>query len=753
MSIFRSKNRRDIKIPFDRRPSIHYSIKYMQDDRVEISGTVERITFFNEENGYSVLRLRLGSGQIATVVGRLDVRRPGEYLKVEGEWVINPQYGRQFKADRYSVGAPPDNESLKRYLASDVIEGIGQEMARRLVEHFGSELMKVVRESPRRLMEVEGIGKKRARQIRKSLLSEDREQRTLRELSTRLMSYGIGPARIRKIYKAYGESALDYLNRDPYRLIDEITGFGFNTADKIAVRMNVARDAPSRIRAGLVHVLDRATNDGNCYIEKNGLIEQAKSLLAVESEKIEREYSHLRDYQTVVEDKGRVYISKYYDLECSVAREIIAFRDTVGNNLPREKIARGLDKIKRGIELDFTDEQKASVEGILGKNQVQVLTGGPGTGKTTIIRAVAKIANMNRWDVALCAPTGRAVQRLSGAVDMPAYTVHRLLNFRPDQISEMAVRKLDVDLIVIDEMSMVDLELFSVILSALNPGCKILMVGDADQLPSVGPGRILGDLIDSKEIPVSKLSLIHRQAEQSRIIAESHNIIHGQVPSLRNDPASDFFFLDEPERELGLQTTIDLVLQRLPGKYGFDTRRDIQVIVPMYKGICGANELNKGIREVLNPGAGEAQSPFSAGDKVMQVRNNYDFGIFNGDIGVVSSVDEKEGEITVEFDHPVVYKKEDFKQLSLAYAITVHKSQGSEVPCVVIPLYTEHYMLLRRKLLYTAITRAKRLCVIVGQPRALEIAVKRSIEDRRDTGLAERIREVASPQDRLPGVE
>lgn len=724
----------------------------MQNEKAEISGTVERITFFNEENGYSVLRLRLGSGQIATVVGRLDVRRPGEYLKVEGEWVINPQYGRQFKADRYSVGAPPDNESLKRYLASDVIEGIGQEMARRLVEHFGSELMKVVRESPRRLIEVEGIGEKRARQIRKSLLSEDREKRTLRELSTRLMSYGIGPARIRKIYKAYGESALDYLNRDPYRLIDEITGFGFNTADKIAFRMNVAQDAPSRIRAGLVHILNRATKDGNCYLEKKELLEEAKSLLAVDSEKVEREYLHLRDYQSVVEDKGRVYIAKYHDLECSVARKIIAFRDTAGNNLAQEKIARGLDRIERGIELEFTEEQKASVEGILGKNQVQIITGGPGTGKTTIIRAVAKIANMNRWNVALCAPTGRAAQRLSEAVDMPAYTVHRLLNFRPDQISEMAVRKLDVDLIVIDEMSMVDLELFSVILSALNPGCKILMVGDADQLPSVGPGRILGDLIDSKEIPVSKLSLIHRQAEQSRIIAESHNIIHGKVPSLKNNPGSDFFFLDEPERETGLQTIIDLVLQRLPGKYGFDSRRDIQVIVPMYKGICGANELNRGIREVLNPGAGEAETPFSAGDKVMQVCNNYDYGIFNGDIGVVSSVDEKEGEITVEFDHPVVYKKDDFKQLSLAYAITVHKSQGSEVPCVVIPLYTEHYMLLRRKLLYTAITRAKRLCVIVGQPRALEIAVKRNIEDRRNTGLAERIREEASPQDRLPGL-
>ena len=327
---------------------------------------------------------------------------------------------------------------------------------------------------------------------------------------------------------------------------------------------------------------------------------------------------------------------------------------------------------------------------------------------------------------------------------MPAYTVHRLLNFRPDQISEIAVRKLNVDLIVIDEMSMVDLELFSVLLSAINPGCKILLVGDDDQLPSVGPGRILGDLIDSESLPVFRLSLIHRQAERSRIIAESHNIIRGVVPSMKNDPNSDFFFLCEEEREGGLQTTIDLVSKRLPAKYGFDAKQDIQVIVPMYKGICGANELNKGIREAVNPGGGETDFPYRIGDKVMQLKNNYDLGVFNGDIGIVQSIDREEGEMVVEFDHSAAYTLDELNQLTLAYAITVHKSQGSEIPCVVIPLYTEHFMLLRRKLLYTAITRAKKLCVIVGQPKALELAVRRSIEDHRNTALAERIREESS---------
>lgn len=725
----------------------------MRNQDGEIRGIIERITFFNEENGYSVLRLRLDSGELVTVVGRLDMRRPGEYLTARGQWVVNPQYGRQFEAQSYSVSAPPDNDSLRRYLASDVIEGIGPEMARRLVNHFGGDLMNIVRKNPRRLMEVEGIGKKRARQIRKSLLSEDREQRTLRELSTRLMSFGIGPARIRKIYAAYGESALDYLHRDPYRLIDEISGFGFSTADKIASRMNVAPDAPSRLKAGLVHVLERATNEGNCYLEKSELLQRAKDLLIVETGKIENAYDSLLKYNIVVEEKGRVYIARYYDLECSVAQGIITFRNTRGSSLNKGQINRGLKIVQKQVDIKFTREQNLAVAGILGRNSVQVITGGPGTGKTTIIRAVAKIADMNGWNIALCAPTGRAAQRLSEAVDMPAYTIHRLLNFRPDQISEVAVRKLKVDMLVIDEMSMVDLELFSIILSALKPGCKLLLVGDADQLPSVGPGRILGDLIDSNQIPVSQLSLIHRQAERSRIIAESHNIIHGQVPSLRNNPKSDFFFLDEPDREIGLQTTIDLVSQRLPDKYGFDSRREIQVIVPMYKGICGANALNQGIREVLNPGTGKSKFPFSAGDKVMQIRNNYDFGVFNGDIGIVLSTDEEEDEITVEFDRPIVYRRGDFKQLTLAYAITVHKSQGSEIPCVIIPLYTEHYMLLRRKLLYTAITRAKKLCVIIGQPRALEIAVRRSVEDRRNTALAERIRIAASPKKKIPGLE
>lgn len=712
----------------------------MEEKLQNISGIVERITYFNEENGYSVLRLRLANGQIATVVGRLDMRRPGEYLKARGKWIVNPQYGRQFEAESYTAGAPPDDESLRRYLASDVIEGIGQEMARRLVEHFGEDLLRVVREEPRRLTEVEGIGKKRASQIRKSLLSEDRHQRALRELSTRLMGFGIGPAKIRKIYKAYGQSALDYLHRDPYRLIDEIDGFAFTTADKIASRMKVAPDSPSRLKAGLVYVLEKATSEGNCYLEKSELIEGANKLLAVERHKIEKAFENLVESETVIDDSGKIYIARLFDLEVSVAREIGAFLNTPGKSLKREDIAEGLRTIGHSSDVVFTFEQRAAVEGILGPNQVQILTGGPGTGKTTIISAVAKIADINRWDIALCAPTGRAAQRLSEAVGMPAYTVHRLLNFRPDQFSEVAVRKLNVDLIVIDEMSMVDLELFSIILSAVNPGCKILLVGDDDQLPSVGPGRILGDLIASGYLPLFRLSVIHRQAERSRIIAESHSIIRGQIPSMRNDPDADFFFLREDEREDGLRTTIDLVSKRLPAKYGFDAKHDIQVIVPMYKGICGANELNKGIREAVNPASGETDFPYRTGDKVMQLKNNYDLGVFNGDIGIVRSIDREEGEMIVEFDHSASYALDELNQLTLAYAITVHKSQGSEIPCVVIPLYTEHFMLLRRKLLYTAITRAKQLCVIVGQPKALELAVRRSIEDHRNTALAGRIR-------------
>jgi len=731
----------------------------VKNKRVVVQGTVERVIYTNPENGYAVVRLHTQSGKYINVVGCLERRHRGEFLRLEGRWMHDPRWGQQFEVESYTVSEPRDSDSMKRYLASELVEGIGPEMAERLVEHFGNNVITVVRENPDRLREVSGIGKKRAKAIRDAILGEDREKRIMRELSTRLMDFGIGTARIRKIYKRYGDASLDILNRDPYRLAGDIYGIGFATADHIARRMNIPKDAPTRLRAGLLHALYRSSDEGHCFLPTSELIEQAERLLDVPAETLLHPLRAIAESGAVSAIGDRIYPARLFVAEATVAERLNAILNAQGAPLGAEFVESALKKQQRQMDIEFTSEQSDAVRKILCQTPVLVLTGGPGTGKTTIIRAAAHIARSSRANVILCAPTGRAANRLSEMTDIPAYTIHRLLEYTPQTgFSRGISRPIRAQFVVVDEMSMVDIELFSALLAAIRPGTRLLLVGDADQLPSVGPGQVLSDLIASEVVPTERLTIIHRQAAKSRIIREAHNILRGQIPSLKNDPKADFFFLQEDDPEKGMKTVVDLVSQRLPERYGLDPSADIQVIVPMYRGVCGANILNEAIRERINPRKPTPPFKFSVGDKVMQTRNNYDLNIFNGDIGVVvkTVTDGKNSNsqplLIVKFDVPVAYTPEDASELTTAYAITVHKSQGNEMPCVIIPLYTEHYILLRRHLLYTAITRAKKLCVIVGQVRALDIAVGRAPGSHRYSTLAERIKKIYKSKPGIPGM-
>ncbi len=705
----------------------------------KISGSVERVVYYNEENGYSVIKLKTGKGGVLDAVGSLGRRTPGERLLLSGKWEMKEGWGFRFVVDSFTVAEPDSLESLKKYLASDLIEGIGPKFAARLVSHFGENLLEIIREHPERLLEVEGIGKKKAESICKAITAEDREAQIIRELSIRLLGEGIGPAKVRKIYSKYKGAALDILSRDPFRLADEMEGIGFQIADKIAKKMNTPKDSPSRIRAGVLYTLKKATEDGHCFVPSYALADNASSLLGLDRAPIAKSIEVLALSGKLIADQDRVYPPSLYRAEIQSAEALALLARNPSRSLPREEVEKRLEAFERERGIVFTREQRAAVESGLCENCVSVITGGPGTGKTTVIEAIVSLARKASFQPLLCAPTGRAANRLSQTTDHEAFTIHRLLEWTPGQGFKYGQgRTLDTGMLILDEASMVDIELLSSLLTALKPGTRVIVVGDADQLPSVGPGQVLSDIISSGKVPVVRLESIHRQAEKSRIIHESYNIINGRMPDLRNDPSGDFFFIHEEDREAGLKTIVDLVSRRLPKTYGLDPIRDIQVIVPMYKGICGANALNESLRRELNFADKRSDSRFFQGDKVMQTRNNYDLNVFNGDIGFVESITKDS--LTVDFNRLVTYDRDSAEDIVLAYAITAHKSQGGEVPCVVMPVYKEHFILLNRNLLYTAITRAKRLCVLVGQPSALSIAIGRSESSHRCTALDSRIR-------------
>lgn len=736
----------------------------------QISGSVERITYYNEENGYTVLRLKPDSrGQLPykyasgrqaliTVVGNLPELNAGEWLKLTGRWVSHPKHGRQFEVELCEQATPATLEGIKRYLGSGLIRGIGPVMAERIVDQFGDQALDVIELEPGRLSKVPGIGPKRIDGILKAW----DEQRAIREVMVFLQSHGVSTNLATKIYKKYGADSLAVVQNTPYRLVQDVYGIGFKTADKIAQALGLARDDPGRIEAGIAYTLNRMAEEGHVYVPQEELEPEAAGILELPQEQITAvienlERSALIKRETItydidkpaenalaVREEQAVYLSPFYFSEIGATKRIQAIINHPTSRLAilKRAIAEDrsglLDRQPGGFEL--TEQQYLAIRTTIG-SKVTILTGGPGTGKTTTLRALLDLLDRFRLRSALASPTGRAAKRLTEATGRPAKTIHRLLEFNPGEgFGRSDDNPLEADLVIIDETSMLDLVLANQLFKAISPDTHLLLVGDVDQLPSVGAGDVLRDLIASGVTAVIRLETIFRQAADSQIIRNAHRINQGLMPETSPD-ATDFFLFVKADPDEAAALVVDIVKRRIPQKFGLDAFGDIQVLSPMYNGQTGVSNLNNLLQQALNPPGRAPERRLAGrilrvGDKVMQTANNYDKNVYNGDIGRITALDPIQQNLTVSFDGaPVVYDFLETDELIHAFAISVHKSQGSEYPCVVIPVMTQHYLMLQRNLLYTAVTRAKKLVILVGTRRAIAIAVKNNRIAARHTAL------------------
>ncbi len=731
-----------------------------------LQGVVERLTYVTED-GYTVLRLKApGHADLVTVVGHLPDLSPGESLKLEGRWVRHAQYGRQFQAERCEQVLPATVEGLRRYLGSGLIKGVGPVTAARIVKRFGLDTLRVLEEEPQRLREALGVGPKRAQLIARAW----EDQKAIKEVMLFLQSHGVTTGLAVKIYKTYGDEALEIVQRDPYRLARDIWGVGFKTADKVASDLGLPRDAPGRVQAGVVYTLSQLADDGHVYAPEEQLLNEASQLLQIQPELVSQAVEALAAEEEVkretlvyppaqdppagvgedqaVREERAVYLTPFYYGEVGVSNRMRGLAETPTTRLYRFRQVRDwdlfLDQLARRDGIRLSDQQRAAVRTAL-THKVTVLTGGPGTGKTTTMRTVIAALERMGSSYALASPTGRAAKRLSEATGRPAKTVHRLLGYKPAEgFGFNDENPLPVDMLVVDEASMLDLLLTNHLLKALDPAAHLLLVGDVDQLPSVGAGDVLRDVIASGGIAVVRLETIFRQAEGSYIIHNSHRINQGQFPIVNK--GNDFFLFtqDDPERAAAL--VVDIVGNRIPDKFGLDPLDDVQVLSPMHRGAVGVANLNHLLQNALNPPAPNKLErrlggrTLRIGDKLMQIRNNYDKETYNGDIGRLVAIDLENQTFTVQIDdRPIRYDWTEADEIVHAYAISVHKSQGSEFPAVVVPILTQHYLMLQRNLLYTAVTRAKRLAVLVGQRRAIGIAVRNNRVAQRYSGLSVRL--------------
>lgn len=751
-----------------------------------LEGSVESIVFRNEENHYTVARFRLNdSGRLfrddlTTIVGTLPDVHVGELLSVEGTWEHDARYGRQLHVTSFTQRLPASIEGITRYLSSGLIKGIGPKKAKLIADHFGEQTLAIIEQQPERLSEVKGIGTKDRDQITKVWA----EHSEIKELHLFLQSHDIPLHVATRIYKQYGNESIKVIRENPYQLAQDVQGIGFRTADEIAVKLGLPYDSVPRLATGLKYVLAQAANeDGHCFLLENDLLRRAAEILKVSTDGLLAAMAHLRTDRDVFiessllpstlpadtllakdahlrlddadgeheERQPHIYFGPFWYAEQGSAR-LLGLLQQAPSSLPattQEQWERVFTLLKQKRNMHLTEKQRQAVQMAYNK-KVSILTGGPGTGKSTSLRALLLLLRTRKIDVALAAPTGRAAKRLSEAAGTPARTLHRLLEYAPHDNSYQRNEEnpLPYQFVIVDEFSMVDILLFYHLLKALPRQAHLLLVGDADQLPSVGPGNVLRDLLRSAVLPTVRLVELFRQAQQSKIIVNAHRINAGEMPALKNSSTSDFFFVAEEDPLRVQQLVLDLVQRRLPARYHFNALTDIQVIAPMYKGPVGVSILNEKLQACLNPNT-EAQLEWGdrvlrVGDKVMQTRNNYDKGVFNGDVGWIRSIHKENATLKVEFLEEagplfVSYDFHELDELVLAYAVTVHKSQGSEYPVVILPLVTHHRLLLQRNLLYTAITRAKRFCVLVGQPTAVEWAVKNHRVALRNTALAERL--------------
>ncbi len=718
---------------------------------IELEGTVERITYYNEENGFGVVKLEVkDEDDLVTAVGYFHSLEAGEVLKLKGNWTMHKDYGYQFKVDYYETIMPATTRGIENYLASGVIRGIGPVTAKKIVEMFGDKSLEVLANTPEKLLKIPGIGKKKLETIVESYS----QQQETREIMLFLQQYGVGPGIAVKIYKKYKDEAIQILKENPYRLADEVYGIGFKTADRIAQSMGVERDSLDRLCAGLKYTLYKAADEGHVCLPVQELLYKASQLLSVEKELLEQGLLALEEKTDIVVERtwGRedVYLAAFHYSENAVARRLFLLAAMVDK--PLEISDEDIDKIEKNCNIKLAKGQREALEKA-ANHGVLVITGGPGTGKTTTIQSLLEFFKSHDLKVALAAPTGRAAKRMVEATGMEAKTIHRLLEYNAFEEGSMAFGKdhnnpLDEDVIIIDEVSMVDIILMHHLLSAVRLGARLILVGDKDQLPSVGPGSVLREIIESERLPVVVLDEIFRQAQESMIVVNAHRINKGYFPYL-NVKDKDFFFEQVLLPEDIHKTILDLVGIRLPQYQNFDPIDDIQVLTPMKKGLLGVYNLNESLQALLNPPSPDKKELhfrshiFREGDKVMQIKNNYEKEVFNGDLGRITKIDD-EDQVIVTFadawqEREVIYQAQEMEELSLSYAISVHKSQGSEFPAVIMPITTQHYVMLQRNLLYTAVTRAKKLLVLVGSKQALTIAIQNNKSLHRYGHLRDRI--------------
>jgi len=713
-----------------------------------LSGQVERVTFHNEETGFCILKVKVqGRKEPIAVLGSLPSVAPGEWITAQGTWEKDRDHGIQLKAHTLKTQPPTSLEGIEKYLGSGMIKGIGPVYATKLVKKFGDKVFDIIENQSKRLQEVEGIGRERRQRIKDAWA----EQKVVRDIMLFLHAHGLGTNRAVRIYKSYGEEAIQMIRADPYRLARDIHGIGFHSADGVAEKLGLQADSLLRARAALEHLLDQATTEGHCALPRRELLEGAARLLEVDEEIVAKAFErHLKDERIIsekIEGEEMIFMPLLRDAEERIARQLRRLSEAKEPEPPidGEKAIPWVEE-KTGHKLSPSQHEALK---IALRSRAVVITGGPGVGKTTLVQSLLKILTAKKLKCILAAPTGRAAQRMAEATSLEASTLHRLLEFQPARggFQRNASNPLEGDVVVIDEVSMVDVPLMSRLLDALPKRARLILVGDADQLPSVGPGLVLGDIIRSGMIPVVHLKEIFRQAGDSRIISGAHSINRGEIPDIIEAPKdSDFVFIEREDPEECATTLISMVRDRLPKHLGVDPIEGIQILSPMHRGSLGIKELNMRLQAALNPKTEyreECQAYgnlFRVGDKVIQTSNNYDKEVFNGDIGRIRSMDREEKQLLVRFGaREVIYEFNEIDELELAYAITIHKSQGSEFPVVVIPLAMQQYLLLQRNLLYTGVTRGKRMVVLVGQKKALGMAVRNESTRHRHGGLLHRL--------------
>lgn len=726
------------------------SLPLLEQQEIELIGVVERVVFHNAENGFTVLRINVESGAPKgpeNVVGHMADPKPGCRMCFRGQFAKNSRYGRQFAFNLADEVMPATEEGIRLYLASGLIKGVGPDTATRIVETFGVDTIRILDEEPEKLLQVRRIGRKGLERIRASW----NEHRGMRDLLLFLQPHGISAAHAVRIYRAYGADAIRIVKENPYRLAMDINGIGFITADAIAAKLGFRPDHPLRIQAATLYILQKAGDDGHVYLPRQMLVDKVCQQVAVAEAQALEAIGSLEESQRLAtdefEEEGEtgVYLRRYYHCESKTAfylRRLLASPKAVSFNNARAV----LDKILTSLPITLAGKQISAVEAAT-RVKVLVITGGPGTGKTTIINAIIKIFEAAKAKILLAAPTGRAAKRMAEATGRDARTIHRMLEYNPvdDRFGKNEDCPLACGLLVVDEASMMDTLLFYHLLKAVPLGATLILVGDIHQLPSVGPGNVLGDIIDSKTVHVVELNEIFRQSAESEIICNAHLINRGKMPLLEHnaEKLSDFYFIPKDDAEEAANLMVDLIKYHIPRRFGFDPVNEVQLLTPMHRGPVGAENMNSRLQAALNPNAPEVrrgEKSFRLHDKVMQVRNNYDKDIFNGDIGRIVYLDAKEKKLSVDFDGVVMpYGFDELDELIPAYAISIHKSQGSEYPAVVIPIMMQHYVLLQRNLIYTGVTRGKKLVVLVGEAKALGIAIRNNKTGRRFTRLAERL--------------